>query len=125
MTVAGMNRRATIWRYSYTDDNVGGAVSSGTALYTNVPLRMQEQPEQQLLLQQGLETQKTFTGIVIPGTLKIRERDELEVTEPFDDVYHGDRFRIVNVRWSDLNPRDPRNYINLTMVRSVIAHNRQ
>lgn len=98
---------------------------TGTVTYWNVPLRMQQNPDQQLLLQQGLETQKTFTGVVIPGTMDIRERDELEITSPRDDHYYGDRFRIVGVQYSDLNPRDPRNYLMLSMVRSERAHAQQ
>ena len=124
--VSGLNRRCKIWRIDWaTDDSVGGAVVTGTVTYWNVPLRMQETSPEQLLLQQGLETQKTFTGIVIPGTMTIYERDELEITSPRDDIYYGKRFRIVSIRHSDLNPRDPRNYIMLDLVRSVRAHTQQ
>lgn len=124
--VSGLNRRCKIWRIDWrTDDSVGGAVVTGTVAYWNVPLRMQETSPEQLLLQQGLETQKTFTGVVIPGTMTIYERDELEITSPRDDMYYGDRFRIVNVRHSDHNPRDPRSYAMLQMVRSVRAHTQQ
>jgi hypothetical protein len=121
-----MNRRAKIWRINYQpDDAVGGAVVTGTVIHWDVPLRMEENPQQQLLLQQGLETQNTFRGLIIPGTMDIRERDELEVTSPRDDMFYGQRFRIVGMRYSNLNPRDPRNYAMLQMVRSVRAHEQQ
>ena len=124
--VSGLNRRCKIVRVDWaSDDSVGGAVVTGPTAYWNVPLRMQENSPEQLLLQQGLETQKTFTGIVIPGTMIIYERDELEITAPRDDIYYGKRFRIVSVRHSDLNPRDPRNYVMLDLVRSVRAHTQQ
>jgi hypothetical protein len=123
---AGLNLRCTVFRYTEgTDDIVGGAVVTGTAVYTNIQLRLEEQPVQQLLLQQGLETQKTFEGIVVPGTMIIKERDEIEVTYPIEDVRYGKRFRIINARPSSMNTRDPRSYITLTLVRSERAHNIQ
>lgn len=120
--------RFTIWRMSTlsgTDDVVGGAVITGSIVYDQVQGRMQAQPSQQLLLQQGLETERTFTARVIPGTLTIYERDEVEVVEPFDHPYHGLRFRVIGSRYSDFNPRDPRNYILLDLVRDVRAHANQ
>lgn len=121
--VAGTNRRCNIWHVSFNpDDVVGGAQPTGTVAYWDVQLRMQANAESQLLLQQGLEVLHTFTAIIVPGTLNIYERDEIEITEPLDDIYHGNRFRVVGVRYSDLNPRDPRNYIMLQLIRSEVAH---
>lgn len=126
MTIAGMNRRAKIIRINYADDDsVGGAVVTGTVIHWNVPLRMEESPQAEVFLQQGIETQNTFRATIIPGTMDIRERDELEITSPRDDMFYGQRFRIVTMRWSNLNPRDPRNYAMLQMVRSVRAHEQQ
>jgi hypothetical protein len=124
--MAGDNVRFRIYRISFpSDDVVGGAQVSGTLIYDQVQGRFQAQPAQQLLLQQGLETERTFTARVIPGTLTIYERDEVEVTEPFDHPYYGLKFRVVNSRYSDFNPRDPRNYILLDLVRDVRAHGSQ
>lgn len=123
MTSAGMNRRCDVWHYTFpTDSIVGGALPTGTVSYWNVPLRMQENQPSQLLLQQGLETQRTFSAVVVPGTLNIYERDEIKIVKPTDDVFYGDFFRVVGVRYSDLNTRDPRNYLMLSLVRSDIAH---
>lgn len=124
--MAGYNMRFAVYRISFpSDDTVGGAQTSGTLVYDQVQGRFQAQPAQQLLLQQGLETERTFTALVIPGTLTIYERDELEVIEPYDHPYHGQRFRVVHSRYSDHNPRDPRNYILLDLTRSVRAHGNQ
>ena len=123
---AGYNIRANIYRINWgTDDVVGGAVTTGTLQYQNVYARFQAQPEEQLILQQGLETVRTFTCNVIPGTLDIRERDEFEVSKPTDHIYYGQRFRITNVRYTDLNKRDPRNYLMLSLSRDVRAHDNQ
>jgi hypothetical protein len=86
---------------------------------------MQEQPEEQLLLQQGLETLKTFQANIYPGWLAIKERDEFEVTAPSDHYHLGDRFRVINVRPSSHNRRDPRGYVMLTLMRSEVAHGQQ
>lgn len=122
---AGLNIKIAVWRITNeADDVVGGSVVTGTVSgYYNA--RMQANPDQQLLLQQGLETDRTFSMVVQPGTADIRERDEIQVVEPYDHPYHDKRFRIRSMRYSDLNPRDPRNYIMLTLSRSVRAHERQ
>lgn len=120
---AGMNRRCDIYHFTTpVDDSVGGALPTGTITYWDVQLRMQENQPSQLLLQQGLETMRTFSAVVVPGTLNIYERDEIKITQPLDDIFYGNFYRIVSVRYSDLNTRDPRNYIMLTLVRSDIAH---
>lgn len=124
--MAGNNIRFDVWRVVQgTDDRVGGAVHTGTWAYTGIEGRFQANPDEQLLLQQGLETQRTFTARIIPGTLVIKERDELMLSEPFDHPYHNQYFRVISMRYSDHNPRDPRNYILLQLVRSVRAHDFQ
>ncbi len=124
--VAGQNCKVTVWRINFnSDDAVGGAQPTGTAIYTNVLARITPNEPEQLLLQQGLEVPRTFDCTISPGTYTIYERDEIEVTEPFDYHYHNERFRVVGVRYSDFNVRDPRNYILLSLVRSVRAHGSQ
>jgi hypothetical protein len=124
MTIAGLNVRFDVWRVNWADDDddVGGAVITGTCVYQGVMARMEGEKPNQLLLQQGLETVPTFTATIIPGTLDIRERDEVLLSEPFDHVYHNQYFRVTGVLYSDLNPRDPRNYLILYLQRSRRAH---
>ena len=126
MSIAGLNCRVNIWRIDYNDDDiVGGAMVTGSLQFQNVHARIQANKEEQIIAQQGLETMRTFDATIIPGTLDIRERDELEVSQPLDHVYYGDRFRITSVRFTDHNTRDPRNYMILGMTRSVRARSRQ
>jgi len=127
MTIAGLNCRIDIYRINYgNDDVVGGAMITGTLQFSDVQARVQADPLEPLLVQQqGMQALRTFTANIIPGTLDIRERDELEVSQPTDHVYYGDRFRIIEVRHSDHNKRDPRNYMMLQMTRSVRAHSQQ
>lgn len=120
---SGLNQRCTIFRMTnFPDDEVGGAVITGTVVYTGVGCRIDSKAPEQILVQQGYETIKTYTAILEPGTLDIRERDELEVTHPVDDVEYGWKYRIVGVQFSTHNRRDPRNYIILSMVRTTRAH---
>lgn len=124
--MAGMNLRVTVWRMSTDpDDSVGGAMITGSAVYTGIQAFMQEAPVQMLLAQQGLETLNVFNVTLIPGTLRIWERDEIEITHPEDHPYYGDRFRVMSSRYSSHNPRDPRNYLMLTVTRSERMHSSQ
>jgi hypothetical protein len=123
---AGLNIRIDVWRMDTGfDDIVGGASITGSLIYTQIQARMQANPAQQLLLQQGLEVDKTFNLVIQPGTLDIQERDEIVVSEPFDHPYHNKYFRVRSVSYSDLNPRDPRNYMILVVSRSLQAHENQ
>ena len=124
--VAGLNVKFNVWRWSYTsDDSSGGAMPTGTYTYYSIPGRFQQQPEEQVLLQQGLETFKTFTCIVAPATLDVKERDEIEVSVPTNHYYYGNRFRVINARPADFIPSDSRNYLMLTLQRVTEAHAQQ
>lgn len=122
MTLAGNNIKIKVWRILYSDDDaVGGAVVTGTCI-GKYPARLQANPEEQLLMQQGLETERTFKINIVPGYLDIRERDEITVIAPTDHVYYNKWFRVRGVSYSSLNKRDPRNYMMLTVSISVRAH---
>ena len=120
---AGMNCRARIWRmFQEDDDVVGGSIITGSVQYDNLLARIEANPEDQLLLQQGLETTKTFNALVIPRTLDILERDELEITKPVYHPYYAVRFRITSVQRSSMDSYNPNVYTRLSMIRSVTAH---
>lgn len=126
MSKPGANCLTTIWRMvNYPDDAVGGAQITGSAVYTGVQTRLDPRPTtvwEQLLEAQGYETQRGYTAILVPASLDIRERDEMEITAPVDHKHYGEKFRIISVEYTPLNIRDPRNYVTLTLVRSVRAH---
>ncbi|MHA2405075.1 MAG: hypothetical protein ACXADH_18935 [Candidatus Kariarchaeaceae archaeon] len=134
--VAGLNVIGRIWKIDYEDDDSsGGAIITGTVCHDNVRLRVQQKPEEQLLLQQGLETLKTFTAICTPVTLDIDictpvtldidERYELEIMLPQSYYLAEQRLRIVNHRPADFPSSDGRNYVMLTLNRSHRAHGLQ
>ncbi len=122
---AGLNIKVRIWNMQNSpDDAVGGAVLTGT-IVGDYQSRFRENRENQLLLQQGLEVEKTYSAIIVPGTVDVHERDELEIIQPTDHPYYGQRFRVRGVDYSMFNPRDPRNYVHLTLSRSRISHAQQ
>jgi hypothetical protein len=121
--VAGNNCRSSIFRMlEMADDYVGGSVVTGSVVYSGVYTFFESEQEDQMFVAQGLETLRTYRATIVPGTLTIKERDELMVTEPLDNPHYGKRFRITSMQYSSHNPRDPRNYILLNLVRSERAH---
>ena len=123
---AGYNTRVRIHRINYANDySVGGAVITGTVAHEHVMGRVEANPEDQLLMQQGLETVRTFNALIVPGTLDVRERDELEITAPDYHPYYAARFRIVGVQFSSMDKYNPNAYMRLSMIREVRSHANQ
>lgn len=117
---AGNNLRAQFIRYSYpSDDEVGGALPSGTVIYTGIEGRIQDSTPIPAFAIQGVETNKIVTGYFYPGTLDIREYDQCEITEPLNHPYYGLRMRIDTVQKPNYHPADPRGVLLLTMVRNT------
>lgn len=121
-----MNTKVKIIRINYGDDDaVGGAMITGTVMHPWVNARIEANPEDQLLLQQGLETIRTFNALIVPASLDVRERDELEIRKPVYHPYYGVRFRIVGVQYSSMDKYNPNNYMRLSMIREVRSHDNQ
>lgn len=121
---AGNNLHVDIIRYSYpVDDEVGGALPSGTVIYPHVEARIQATVPIPAYAIQGLETSKIMTAEVYPGTLNIQEYDQLQVVSPPNSPYYGWNFRIDTVQRSNMHPGDPRAYILLTLVRATLHGN--
>ena len=121
--IAGLNTFALIRKITQsTDDSSGGSVTTGTVVHENVGMRIQQQPEEPLLLQQGAEILKTFTATCSPVTLDIDENYEIEVTAPNTYYLYGKPLKVINHRPADFLPSEGRNYILLTLTRSHEAH---
>lgn len=119
---AGLNVSGNILRFSATsnDDVVGGAVPSGTVIYSPVFARIKAEEPTLALLEQGLETPEIFTSLMAPGTIVLQHNDQYEVTSPPASPHYGKRFVIIGVQPSDLTDR--RKYIRVTMRRIEQAH---
>ena len=119
----GFNLRFEIERTNWqSDDEVGGAVTSGTVVHAGIRGRLQGEPTEQVLLMQGLETDRVLRFTLQPGNLDIRERDYARVTYPTNHPYYNVNLRIVSVTYSNLSPNDRRDYMIVDVTRSVRAH---
>jgi len=123
---AGLNARFDVYRMeSATDDEVGGAQVTGTLVYSRIPGSLMENSPNQLLLQQGVETVKSFGIVLEKGTANILERDEVELVSPYNHEYLNDRFRLVGIQYQSFHPSDRRKYLVCSATRSEVAHANQ
>lgn len=121
--IQGMNTKMSVWRINFpTDDEVGGAIVTGTSVYTNVRCRIEEAKPQMILLQQGLEIPRIFTAHVVPATLDIRERDEIEVTLPLNHYFYHERMVVRGIQVLGMRRSDPRSYLILSLSKPEYSH---
>ena len=118
---AGFNLKVKVWRFSYpADDVIGGAQPSGTVAYQSLPARIHALEPDQVFLQQGLETTRTFRGTCQNALLY--EKDEWEVVYPINHRYYGQRFRVDGVSENNYHPSDARSMLIVNLSRSQRAH---
>lgn len=99
------------------DDDVGGAVITGSVAYDCLPCRFTPQRANLMLLQQGIETTHTALVFTHPSTLLIYENDEVELLGPDNSPYDGQRWRVIDVNRWGLHPSDPRASLTMTVSR--------
>ncbi len=116
---AGLDAYMRVWREENTqpDDDVGGAMLTGTVVYECVQCRLTPFAVSQLLLQQGLETKRTMSIITRPPAMVIYERDVVEITAPAFHPNYGQRFRVLDVQRTGIHPADRRGYLRLVAER--------
>ncbi len=119
---AGTNCRVKVFRLVYLDDDVGGAYPSGTTLHESLEARIEQDLIDSGFYQQGLETKKTFSGMIWGHQLLIQEQDEVEVISPPNHKYYGKRFRVEEARYDSRHPALKHNYILIKLTRSQVAH---
>jgi hypothetical protein len=106
---AGLNMVVKIWRYTFSamgDDDVGGAQPTGTVLYDAVPARkITRMPD-----------------MVLPMTLTIKERDEIQIVAPSNHRDYNKHFKIIGVSDNGFSPSDARGYLIISTSRSEVAH---
>ena len=119
---AGTNCRVRAIRLVYLDDDVGGAYPSGTTLHESLEARIDQDLIDSSFFQQGLETKKTFSGMIWGHQLLIQEQDEVEVVSPPNHKYFGKRFRVMEARYDSRHPAIKQNYLLVKLTRSQIAH---
>lgn len=118
---AGLNSKGRIWRFTYSDDDQGGALPSGTVLYDQVYARISEKKSTQVLLEQGLETPSIYEAIFEPGNM------QLESNYVYEDFYYPashyylKKFVIIGVHLPSLNDVG-RKYVGAQLRRFDVAH---
>lgn len=116
---AGKTLLANIWDYTYTNDEVAGAVPSGTVLYERVEMRIHSITPTQALLEQGIEDISMFKGIIMNHTIEVENNNEIEVTHPWNTPYVNERFRVVgNPQRTSMGASDSRSYL-VVMLRRI------
>lgn len=119
---AGLNCRVKVFRLVYQDDDVGGSVASGTTIHESLEATIEQDLIDSGFFQQGLETIKTFSGMIWGHNLQVREQDEIEVVSPPNHRYYGKKFRVMDARYDSRHPATKQKYLLVKLTRSQIAH---
>lgn len=114
-----------VWDYNYDtadggggDDDIGGAVPSGTMLYDNVEIRIQSNKPTQAIREQGILGIDTFVGMIRNYTLDVENNNELLITAPASSHYYNKRFRIMgDPQRTSTGATDSRNYLLVNLQR--------
>lgn len=118
---AGLLHTGQIIRFSYpVDDDQGGALPSGTVLYTPVFARIFTEKPTLALLEQGLETPELYSAILEPGDMLLNHNDQYQVDGPNISPYKNEKFVIVSIQSPSM--LDNRRYLRVVMRRFEIAH---
>jgi hypothetical protein len=101
----GLNIEVSFIRNSYAgDDEVGGAVITGTVVYSGIAARLSARRPSQVSLDSGLEVDRSFDMIINGQGLTLYERDEVQVTSPLTSPYYGEQFRIMGIQYDSRRP---------------------
>lgn len=125
---AGFVLAAKVWQFTDAYDDVGGATPSGTVVYENVSLRLQNAPNSLAMNIQGYETTKHFSAVVDHRLMNLVEKKHyFEITSPPNHRYYGKMFRLISIQEPNFHPADPRRYlvVNLERVDKTRGENYQ
>ena len=118
---AGLLHTGRIWRFSYpTDDSVGGALPTGTVLYSPVFARIFTEKPTMAILEQGIQTPEMFSAIFEPAIDGLQHNDQFEVTDPNISPYKNLKFRIISIQSPSM--LDVRRYTRVVMRRYEISY---
>lgn len=104
------------------DDEVGGAIYTGTATLISIPATIQYLTPNRLLLEQGIEVKRMAKILVQPGSLVIVEQDEVEVVGPPGHEDVGRLFKVVSVDRTGFSPNDTRGRFLQLMCERIQEH---
>lgn len=124
---AGLDTTGRIWRFTNSnDDDQGGAVPTGTVLYTPVFSHITSREPTLALLEQGLETPEIFSALMSytayspTGTFDVQHNDQYEVTAPPISPFYHKKFVIIGVQHPPMS--DARRFLIVTLRRLETAN---
>ena len=121
--VAGLNCKVNVIRWiESSDDEVGGVYPSGTYIHTSIDATIEEELTDPTFIQQGIQTKKTFSGMLWGHNLQVLENDDLEVVSPPNHRYFGKRFSVEDARYDSRHPAIKQSYLLVRLTRSQVAH---
>ncbi len=114
----GYNARADFYSMDASpDDDIGGAIVTGSLLFSSKRIRFEPVFSRQTTEFQGLETERRFTVMVSDQTLSLAERDEMVITRPANHPYINNRFRISSMNHDSIP--GPRGHTELLVTKVV------
>lgn len=114
----GLNLRIDITRMNYqADEDMGGAVYSGTVVYSDLPASIFSRRPTQASLEQGLEVEAIYDLTVKLCGVTLIERDLVEVTCPNGHPLYGLQFRVMGVQPARRNYRQAHQHATLSRIR--------
>ena len=129
---AGLILLGRIWEFTDYDDEVGGAVPSGTIVYSNIQARIESIPTSLTkviphalsLDAPGFQVGRNFSVVIQPRPgMNLKEKKHyFQFTSPSNSIHYLKMFRITYVLDSDHHPSDPRRFVVLVLERSTLAH---
>lgn len=101
--VAGLHMKVDIIQINYAaDDDIGGAVITGTTAYSSLPAVITPRRPSQASLEAGLETDAIYDftcgATHLRSNVIINERGEILVTWPITHPLYNLRFRVTGVQ---------------------------
>ena len=120
----GMNVLFRVYRLTQSsDDSIGGAVFTGSAV-GDFYGRFNEEKPSKMLLEQGIEVARLGTVLLRyhkaadPNALTIEERDQIEIVRPIQHPFYGKRFHILSIQHMPTHPNQRRNLIRMSVRRA-------
>ena len=120
---AGYNLKVNIFRMdAQPDDVVGGYQATGVLVYEGINGRLFENRPQDVLVQQGVEVEDTYTLLLVPSNLLLYSRDEIEITKPYNHPLCGKRLAVMTGNPNSVHPSDFRSVLKVYVRRKEYAN---
>lgn len=98
------------------DDDIGGAMPSGTCIATGVDVRIEENSVPLLLAAQGIEADKTYSLMMLWPVSGVQFQDVLVITHPPEHFLLNAELKVVDVSHDSLTNKN-RGHIELVLRR--------